>query len=128
MGAGYHGGFGHTKGAERHTTENDKKTSKPFQAYNLSNSKSVKRVDNVIVSNNLHNIPEYSSPNSVHISNRNGTLRSERYFDENGNPYLDIDYTNHGNAKMHLVVPHEHSIKVENGKIIRDKKWRKIQK
>ncbi|MDY5820648.1 MAG: hypothetical protein SPJ70_05010 [Candidatus Borkfalkiaceae bacterium] len=128
MGAGNSGFFKGTSGAKRYETKNCKKISKNKKSYNLSDSKSVKRVDNVIISNNAHNVPEHSLPNSVHINKRDGILSSERYFDEKGKPYLDIDYTDHGNAKIHPIVPHEHSIKIKDGKFVRDKKWREIQK
>jgi hypothetical protein len=41
---------------------------------------------------------------------KGGHLDSERYYDYNGNEYLDIDYYNHGNPKMHHKVPHQHKI------------------
>ena len=43
------------------------------------------------------------------------------YYDAKGNAYLDIDYSNHGNAKLHPNVPHEHRIHFDSdGKMIRD--------
>ncbi len=128
MGAGNSGLFKETHGTKRNIVENNKKILKTNQVYNLNNSKSVKHVDKVVASNNQHDIPKHLFPNSVYICSINGMLKTERYFDEKGEPYLDIDYTNHGNAKLHPVVPHEHSIRVENGKFERDKKWREIQK
>ncbi|MBT2617427.1 MULTISPECIES: RHS repeat-associated core domain-containing protein [unclassified Bacillus (in: firmicutes)] len=44
----------------------------------------------------------------------NGKLKQRRYYDKNGKPKIDIDYTNHGNAKQHPKVPHRH--KFTNGK------------
>ena len=129
MGAGYHGGFGKTKGAK--SKENGSYSGVPvakFPTFNHVKSKSVKVVDTVRVSHNIHSVPVSAEPNSVHISTYKGKLHSERYFDGKGSPYLDIDYTNHGNPKMHPVVPHEHTITVKDGKFIRDKKWRDIQK
>ena len=32
------------------------------------------------------------------------------YYDGDGNAYLDIDYSDHGNPKTHPTVPHEHDI------------------
>ena len=32
----------------------------------------------------------------------------ERYYDENGEAKMDVDYTNHGNPKRHPKVPHRH--------------------
>lgn len=43
-------------------------------------------------------MPMKGIPNSVtQKKDKNGQIISESYYDENGNAYLDIDYTNHGN-------------------------------
>ena len=48
-------------------------------------------------------------PNSsVDILDGNGNIKTRRWFDENGNAIRDVDYTNHGNPKMHPEWPHEH--------------------
>ena len=60
-------------------------------------------------------------PNSVTQKTINGKITSERYYDENGNAYLDIDYTDHGNPKTHPIVPHQHLITFVNGKPKRGK-------
>ena len=73
-------------------------------------------------------MPESGDKNSVVQNYRNGSLCTERYFDENGLPYLDIDYSNHGNPKMHPIVPHEHDIEIINGHIKREKKGRAIRR
>ena len=129
MGAGYHGGFGKTQGEL--VRKSGKFSGIPIAKcpiFNHAGSKSVKLVEAVKVYHNIHSLPVSAEPNSVHISINQGKLNSERYFDGNGSPYLDIDYTNHGNPKMHPVVPHEHAITITEGKFIRDKKWRDIQK
>lgn len=129
MGAGYHGGFGKTTGNNKHQNSNNSKlpiTRHP--TFNTSDSKSVKTVSSYTSSNDAHKVPMTSNPNSVHISYKDGKTHSERYFDGEGNAYLDIDYSNHGNPKMHPVVPHEHTITIVNGNFIRNKKWRDIQK
>ena len=128
MGAGYHGGFGNTKGtiAKGSGVFSGVPVAK-FPTFNYAKSKSVKLVETVKVSHNIHSIPKTAEPNSVHISIKQGKLQFERYFDSEGNPYLDIDYTDHGNPKMHPVVPHEHTITMINGNFIRNKKWRNIQ-
>ena len=129
MGAGYHGGFGNTKGSKSKGSENSNGISvTKFSIFNRAKSKSVKVVDKVNVSHNIHSVPISAEPNSVHISMNQGELHSERYFDRKGSPYLDIDYTNHGNPKIHPVVPHEHTITIKDGKFMRNKKWRDIQK
>ena len=106
MGAGVHGGFGSTKG------------------FNGAGSKDVGRVDKIKTTHNLHSVPMKGDPNTVSKNYKNGKLDSERYYDKNGNPYLDIDYSNHGNPKMHPNVPHQH--KYKNGK--RVKKGERINK
>ena len=129
MGAGYHGGFGKTKGAtSKGNGSSGEVPVAKFPTFNHVKSKSVKVVETARVSHNIHSVPVSAEPNSVHISMNQGKLHSERYFDAKGSPYLDIDYTNHGNPKIHPVVPHEHTITVIDGKFIRDKKWRYIQK
>ena len=134
MGAGYHGGFGHTFGERSKGTiakGGGQSISVPvakFSTFNNAKSKSVKVVETTKVSHNIHSVLASAEPNSVHISINQGKIHSERYFDEKGCPYLDIDYTDHGNPKMHPAVPHEHAITVKNGKFMRDKKWRDIQK
>lgn len=100
-----------------------------FDSYNKKGSTSVKIVkDEIIIniSNNEHiNIPYKGLPNSVTIIRKNGIVQQERYYDENGLPYWDIDYTDHGNPKQHPVVPHEHHwIITPTGERKRDKNWR----
>lgn len=56
-----------------------------------------------------------------------GSLISERYYNDSGYAYLDIDYNNHGNPKTHPEVPHQHEIKIK-GNNIRRKKGVKIRK
>lgn len=90
--------------------------------YNTANSQSVKQVDHIQTLSEVHSIPIVSSPNSVTRNYRNGSLYTERYFGENGKPYLDIDYSNHGNPSTHKNVPHEHIIEFDtNGKMHRRK-------
>lgn len=64
--------------------------------------------------------------NSVVKNYKDGSVNSERYFDDEGKPYLDIDYSDHGNPKMHPYVPHEHHITVKDCKIHRERKEKKI--
>jgi hypothetical protein len=111
MGAGYHGGFGNTKGSRV----------KSGVDYNTAKSKNVKGVNSVNVVKNIHKINTQSTPNSVTQNIYNGKLISERYYNERGDAYLDIDYTNHGNPKMHPKVPHEHPINSMKGVFKRKK-------
>ena len=90
------------------------------QDYNSAGSSNVGRVDTVTTLSNVHSIPTTGTPNSVTKNYKDGKLNMERYYDNNGEPYLDIDYSNHGNAKMHPYVPHEHKIAFKDGKIDRE--------
>ena len=129
MGAGYHGGFGNTIGNNKHQNSNESTPSiSKHPPFITAGSKSVKIVSTYTSSNEAHTVPTTSVPNSVHISYKDSKPHSERYFDSKGNAYLDIDYSNHGNPKIHPVVPHEHTITIVNGNFIRNKKWREIQK
>ena len=89
--------------------------------FNNAGSKSVGKVNTITTTNDLHTIPAHSTPYSVSKNYKDGKLESERYYDQNGDAYLDIDYTNHGNSKTHPHVPHEHSIHFDqNGNLYRD--------
>ena len=85
-----------------------------FNSYNSANSSTVgivKSEKEINGSNDDHiSVPTKGERNSVTIIKRDGTIISERYYDNNGDAYLDIDYTDHGNRKMHPHVPHEHQI------------------
>lgn len=99
-----------------------------FNSYNNKGSKSPKiiRKKNFLVVEHPK-APTKSTPNSITIviNSKNGSLIQERYYDENGDPYLDIDYINHGNSNSHPEIPHEHIwIKNKKGELIRTK-WRK---
>lgn len=87
--------------------------------YNTAHSKDVKRVDSIGITDS-HKMPLRGEPNSVVQKIIGGKLLEERYFDSNGKPYLDIDYSDHGNPKAHPV-PHQHRIRVVDDKIIRGK-------
>lgn len=39
---------------------------------------------------------------------KDGTIVQRRWYDNNGDPIRDVDYTNHGNPLKHPLVPHEH--------------------
>lgn len=96
--------------------------------YNSAGSKSVGKVTSVSQVYNSHSMPESGTSNSVVQKITDGKLVTERYFGANGKPYLDIDYTNHGNPKMHPIVPHEHSVSFLNGILNREKVGREINK
>lgn len=87
--------------------------------YNTAGSKSVRNVTSVSHLTDAHKVPMQGKKDSVTKVSRDGTMVTERYYDSSGKAYLDIDYTNHGNPKMHPDVPHEHKIQWNNGEIIR---------
>ena len=97
-----------------HGTTGDKagRNSSPMNGldYNTAHSNSVRKVEFVTETHNTHSISPYGVPNSVTRSYKGGRLTSERYYDSEGQAYLDIDYSNHGNARTHPIVPHEHDI------------------
>ena len=66
----------------------------------------VTKVNEIDVTRHQH-LEIKGEPNSVTIIWRDGEAIRERYFDENGDAYLDIDYNDHGNSKCHSV-PHQH--------------------
>ncbi len=76
--------------------------------YNALKSKLVKEVCHIKSFGEGEKIPNKGTPNSVNKKVVGGYIVSERYYDENGNPYLDIDYTCHGTPKSHIHVPHIH--------------------
>ncbi len=93
--------------------------------YNTANSSKVRKVD-VVTNGNSHSVPIMYLPNSVYRNHGKNGLLSERYYNSEGEPYLDIDYTNHGNSGRHPIVPHQHTIKYSNNKFNRESKGRKI--
>ena len=66
-----------------------------------------------------HKLPMTGQPpNSSQIQkDENGNITRIRYYDEKGNAYKDVDYTDHGNPSKHKV-PHTHII-IINDKIDR---------
>ncbi len=91
-----------------------------FDGYNSAFSRDVDVVSTISATRD-HSIAKTSTPNSVMIKyDAKGIKLSERYYDENGRAYLDIDYTDHGNRTSHPIVPHQHTISWENGRFKRD--------
>lgn len=61
----------------------------------------------------VHKRPKTGESNSVYrILDHQGNLLAERYFDGDGKPYLDIDYTDHGKSRSHSS-PHYHEITID---------------
>ena len=70
--------------------------------------------------NHPHYLPIKHTPNStIEQRDDNGNLVRIRHYDENGNAYKDVDYTDHGRPDTHKV-PHTHIIEI--GTIIDRKK------
>lgn len=118
MGTGYYGGFGASQGQK---TQGLLSLLSSGDEYNKAGSKDVKQVDSISKTDNVHTKPQKGSPNSVLQNYKNGKLDSERYYDSDGNPYLDIDYSDHGNPKMHPDVPHQHKITFDDDGMHREK-------
>lgn len=95
---------------------------------NPAGSKSVREVESVQTLEDAHSMPLESKPNSAIQNYKEGDLVTERYYGSDGKPYLDIDYTDHGNPKMHPIVPHEHDISFDSGHFSREKVGREIKK
>lgn len=91
---------------------------------NFYNSKLVGKVTKYYSYDDHRSISSTGVPNSVIKRISNGYVVSERYYNENGEAYLDIDYTCHGNPITHPEVPHIHRwTKDENGNLKRNIKW-----
>ncbi|WP_208970483.1 T7SS effector LXG polymorphic toxin [Listeria valentina] len=51
----------------------------------------------------------FGKPNSsIDILNAQGETTTRRFYDRTGKAIRDVDFTNHGNSKMHPEFPHEH--------------------
>ena len=69
-----------------------------------------------LMKNNIHphNLPIKDKPNSkIEQRDDSGRITRIRYYDENGNAYKDVDYTDHGRPDRHKV-PHTHIIEIGN--------------
>lgn len=99
--------------------------------YNKAGSSDVRKVDKINkidTTDNKNKLGIKGEPNSVTKNYKHGRMIQERYYDENGDVYLDIDYTDHNNPKYHPIVPHQHNwYRNEEGKLKR-RKYEKIKK
>lgn len=50
------------------------------------------------------------------ILDADGNVKTRRWYDAEGKAYRDVDMSDHGNAKEHPEVPHEHTWEYNNGK------------
>lgn len=95
---------------------------------NFKNSRLVGKVLYFFAHRNHDSIPSVGRPNSVVKKIVGGYVVSERYYNSNGEAYLDIDYTCHGNPKTHPEVPHIHRwYKDKNGHLCRNEKWESFE-
>lgn len=95
--------------------------------FNFYHSKLVKKVTTTVLSDKGVSIPKVFKANCVSKKIINGYVVTERYYNNKGEAYLDIDYTCHGNPKKHPYVPHIHRwYKDENGNLKRDE-WEAFQ-
>lgn len=94
---------------------------------NFRNSKLVQTVTDYSWRAEHVNIPSKHKANSVIKKIVNGYVVTERYYNNKGEAYLDIDYTCHGRPNVHPEVPHIHKwTKDENGNLHRGK-WENFQ-
>lgn len=67
-----------------------------------------------------HRMPSFAEPDTVTDNYSAGYIIQRRYYGKTGRPRLDIDLSNHGNAKIHSIVPHYHGWQEFNEGIVRD--------
>lgn len=99
--------------------------------YNKAGSSDVRKVDKINkidTTDNKDKLEIKGEPNSVTKNYKHGRMIQEQYYDEKGDVYLDIDYTDHGNPKFHPVVPHQHNWYRNKLEEITRTQWRKIKK
>ncbi len=90
--------------------------------HNFCCSSLIKNVENHFTVFDKKSVPLTSMPNSVCKKIVGDYVVSERYYNDKGEPYIDIDYTDHKNPKTHPVVPHIHYwTKNEDGNFSRSK-------
>lgn len=99
--------------------------------YNKAGSYDVRKVDKINkidTTDNKNKLGIKGEPNSVAKNYKHGRMIQERYYNEKGDVYLDIDYTDHGNPKFYPIIPHQHNwYRNKLGEITRTQ-WRKIKK
>ncbi|WP_262345397.1 minor capsid protein [Lactiplantibacillus plantarum] len=79
----------------------------------------------------VHGVPYQQEANSVFDRYVDEQLVARRYYGKTGKARLDIDFTDHGNAKIHTIVPHAYSwlhVTKKNGKVVprREEPGRKL--
>lgn len=95
--------------------------------YNFFKSKLVGKVMSTLISGKGISIPVKNIPNSVLKKVIDGHVITERYYNEKGEAYLDIDYTCHGCQKSHPYVPHIHKWEKDNAGLLIRKKMEKFK-
>lgn len=89
----------------------------------LSNDKNLSKTPGVDAKKTGYNLKNHVTPHTIpihHIPNSSIIQRDDqgnvvriRHYDENGNAYMDVDYTDHGRPDTHKV-PHTHIIEIGN--------------
>ena len=95
--------------------------------YNFMHSKLVGKVVETLVSGQGASIPKAGRPNSVVKKIIDGYVVTERYYNNKGEAYLDIDYTCHKNPSAHPYVPHIHRWKSDEHGELQRQQWEKFQ-
>lgn len=72
---------------------------------------------------NLPTMKHPGKPNTQYDYYQNDLLKSSRITNANGIPIQSIHYTNHGNSKIHPVVPHNHDWGWQDGEWREFSKW-----
>ena len=98
-----------------------------LKKYNFKGSKLVGTVNHYYHYNQGQSVPSKFKPNSVIKKIVGGYVVSERYYNNNGEEYLDIHYTCHGNPKTHPVVPHIHRWSKDENGVLKPGKWEDFQ-
>lgn len=115
------------KGSIKNSNEISYNTRNKKGCFNFYKSSKVETVTQLFIAEKGESIPTNFIPNSVAKKVINDCVVTERYYNDKGEAYLDIDYSCHGNPKRHPSVPHIHMwFKDENGILIRGE-WEDFQ-
>jgi hypothetical protein len=116
-----------TKKISNYLQEDEKFIKNKEGYFNCYNSKLVKNVTTIYILNESASISMYGAPNTVVQKVKNGYLLTERYYNNKGEVYLDIDYTNHHNSKTHPCVPHIHKWYYDENNQLKRNKWEEFK-
>jgi hypothetical protein len=86
------------------------------------------RKEDILMDRYHANLPMKAEPDSVKdLVRDDGTVKQRRYYGHDGKPQKDLDMTDHGNPKLHPIVPHAHDW--PGGKRAKhDREWTEAEK